>query len=70
LVTLLGIISVNFDVNRSPTYQIFCIRQLNESIMGQNISYLQTLRSPMTQSREKYYTIFSLNFVFLWNKLG
>jgi hypothetical protein len=38
---------------------------LDQHTMGQNISYLQTLRKPMSQSEGKYCTTYSLNFIYL-----
>jgi hypothetical protein len=58
-----------FRRNRSTTDQIFYIRQIvekkNGSIMGRCISYLLTSRKPMTQLREKFFTISCLNLVYL-----
>jgi hypothetical protein len=59
-----------FFCNISTTDQIFYIWQMlqkNGSIMGQCISYLYTSRKPMTQSREKFFTIFCLNLVYIRN---
>jgi len=42
-------------------------REKNGSIMEEHISYLKIMRRLMTQSREKYCTIFSLHLIHLWN---
>jgi hypothetical protein len=57
-----------FHCNRSTTDQIFYIQQpleKNGSIMGRCISYLLTSRKPMTQLREKFFTISCLNLIYL-----
>jgi len=65
-----------FQCNRPTTTTTFStfIRYWEEEeekkkriVMGQYISYFYILRGPMTQSGEKYYTIFSMNLVHLWN---
>jgi hypothetical protein len=58
---IIGNDQCGFRHNRSNTDQIFYIRQIlekNGSIMGWYISYLLTSRKPMTQLREKFFTIF------------
>jgi hypothetical protein len=61
---------VNFDVidQLLIRYSAF-IRywRKNWTIMGVYNSYLYISRSPVTQSGEKYHTIFSLHLVYLWN---
>jgi hypothetical protein len=62
---------VDFDV--TDTVQIFCIRQVLEKKREYNGAvdrHLEILRKPMTQSREKHYTLFSLNVIYLRNRLG
>jgi hypothetical protein len=57
-----------FRRNSSTTEQIFYVRQVIEkigSIMGRCMNYLWTWRKPMTQLRERFFTTFSLNLVFL-----
>jgi hypothetical protein len=41
------------------------VLEKNRSIMGQYINYLQISRRPVTESGEKYCTIFSMNSVYL-----
>jgi hypothetical protein len=65
---IIGDHQCGFRRNRSTMDQIFYIRQIlekNGSIMGRCISYSLTSRKPMTQLREKFFTIFCLNFVYL-----
>jgi hypothetical protein len=65
---IIGDHQCGFRRNRSTTDQIFYIRQIlekNGSIMGRCISYLLTLRKPMTQLREKFFKISCLNLVYL-----
>jgi hypothetical protein len=57
-----------FRRNRPTIDKIFYIRQTlekNGSIMGRCISYLLTSRKPMTQLRDKFFTISCLNLVYL-----
>jgi hypothetical protein len=57
-----GIINVNLDVTDQLliTYCAFIILQKRLSAMGHYLSYLESLRKPVTQSGEKYCTPFSL----------
>jgi hypothetical protein len=57
-----------FHRNRSTTDQIFYIWQILEKyglIMGRCINHLHTSRKPMTQLREKFFTTFCLNLIYL-----
>jgi hypothetical protein len=64
---IIGDHQCGFRRNRSTTDQIFYIRKIlekNGSIMGRCISYSLTSRKPMTQLREKFFTIFCLNLLY------
>jgi hypothetical protein len=57
---LLGIISVGFDVNRSTTDQIFCIRQILEKKWEYNETVHQLFIDFKNDSvRREIFTIFS-----------
>jgi hypothetical protein len=65
---IIGDHQCGFHHNRSTTDQIFYIRQIlekNGSMMEWCISYLLTSRKPITQLREKFFTISCLNLVYL-----
>jgi hypothetical protein len=60
---LLGIISMGSII--TDLLHSADTEEKNRSIMGWVISYLQTSRKPMTQLREKFFTISYLNLVYL-----
>jgi hypothetical protein len=65
---IIGVHQYGFRCNRSATDQIFYIQQILEKkweCNGMVHSYFLTSRKPMTQLREKFFTISCLNLVYL-----